>query len=643
MPLDLESTLNIREGKAPAEPRETLDIKSPNGSAVASPSRNRVPSPLDFIDAGIALRFSRHWKSAQMSTSSLRTTEKLTAFCLWLSQDLDERLSEGMGMSAEGLLGWIQQLVSSETVAESDRGSANMQKELRQSLRSCEQTFMEGARECAQVCPGELAAGPEAFSDLMMDMYRGLMVKVLVEIARADRKWQKEECTAAMILLRHVWGAGLEQERTERAIRKSIELADSLAWDSLLGLFRKHAPLHELQSTLVGQIMRIANLIAKANDEVTESETNALRKLHGNIEMVFASRSGRKAEKPSLGDPFSQAAAVAAERKKPPATSSKPASGPASGKAVAAAAAQQPARTPRKAQQRVSAGLARGMPKLAADAGEPTADDRLREAMRELDSLVGMESVRKDVNELIAFLKVQAERTKRGLPKTPISLHTVFEGNPGTGKTTVARILGKALGGLGIVAKGHVVETDRSGLVAKFAGQTGPLVNDKVDSALDGVLFVDEAYSLASESGEDQFGDEAIQVLLKRMEDDRQRLIVILAGYPAPMREMLKTNPGLSSRFQRTVFFPDYSVEELVQVFDGLCRQHHYVLSGEAREKLTAEFYRRVLQKDEHFGNARMVRNCFEAAIRRMASRIIGIVPLTESNLTTLTSEDLDF
>jgi SpoVK/Ycf46/Vps4 family AAA+-type ATPase len=281
--------------------------------------------------------------------------------------------------------------------------------------------------------------------------------------------------------------------------------------------------------------------------------------------------------------------------------------------------------------------------KAATTTAAATPAATLEEALAELDALIGLERVKQEVRTLTNFLKLQQRRSEAGLPDTDISLHMVFTGNPGTGKTSVARILGKIFGAMGILTKGHLVETDRSGLVAEFAGQTGPRTNAKVDEALDGVLFIDEAYSLAVEDATDPYGDEAVQALLKRSEDDRHRIVVILAGYPEEMSDLLKSNPGLSSRFNRVLHFEDYSPLELARIFAFLCAKNHYKLAAAARAKLmlgVTELHRR---RDKHFGNGRSVRNLFEHAVRRMANRIADIVQLEQEQLMLLEDADVEF
>jgi SpoVK/Ycf46/Vps4 family AAA+-type ATPase len=263
--------------------------------------------------------------------------------------------------------------------------------------------------------------------------------------------------------------------------------------------------------------------------------------------------------------------------------------------------------------------------------------------LADLDELIGLDSIKQEVRELVNFLAIQAERRKLDLPETLISLHAVYTGNPGTGKTTVARLVGRILGAMGILKRGHLIETDRSGLVAEFAGQTAPKAHKRIDEALDGVLFIDEAYSLIAEKGDDPYGSEAVQTLLKRMEDDRDRLVVILAGYPRPMDKLLRSNPGLSSRFSRTFVFPDYTTRELGLIFQTMCDRDRYQLPARTRARLLLGFHYLLARRDEHFGNGRFARNVFERSIRRLANRLATVRPLTRELLTTLSADDIVF
>jgi AAA+ superfamily predicted ATPase len=262
------------------------------------------------------------------------------------------------------------------------------------------------------------------------------------------------------------------------------------------------------------------------------------------------------------------------------------------------------------------------------------------DSQSELNSLIGLQSVKTEISTLTNFIKIQQERQLKGLKTSQPSYHCVFTGNPGTGKTTVARIVAEIYRELGILKKGHLVETDRSGLVAEYVGQTAVKTNKFIDTALDGVLFIDEAYSLISNSKED-FGKEAIATLLKRMEDNRDRLVVILAGYSAEMQQFIDSNPGLQSRFNRYIEFPDYSADELYQIFEKNAREFDYTISKDAEIPLKAYLENKVANKDKNFGNARFVRNLFEKTIEKQANRLSKEVALTDEKLSKIGSIDI--
>ncbi|MBQ3290440.1 MAG: DUF4236 domain-containing protein [Kiritimatiellae bacterium] len=266
----------------------------------------------------------------------------------------------------------------------------------------------------------------------------------------------------------------------------------------------------------------------------------------------------------------------------------------------------------------------------------------LKEVMRKLDSLIGLGQVKDEVRQLTNFIEIQCKRKERGLKVAPITYHCVFTGNPGTGKTTVARILADIFRELGVVKKGHLVETDRSGLVAEYVGQTAVKTNNVIDTALDGVLFVDEAYTLV-QGGDRDYGGEAIATLLKRMEDDRGRLVVVLAGYTEEMKKFINSNPGLQSRFSRYIEFPDYTAQELAEIFLMNAEKNQYTCDKDVRASIVNVMEVAVRNKDVNFGNARYVRNLFEKAIQRQAVRLSTVAPITTEMLSELTLHDLGF
>lgn len=267
-------------------------------------------------------------------------------------------------------------------------------------------------------------------------------------------------------------------------------------------------------------------------------------------------------------------------------------------------------------------------------------DEKETDPFEELQTLIGLSEVKSEVSALVDFVKIQQARKGQGLKSVGVSYHCVFTGNPGTGKTTVARILASIYRDLGVLKKGHLVETDRSGLVAEYVGQTAVKTNKIIDSALDGVLFVDEAYSLA-QGGNNDYGQEAISTLLKRMEDERERLVVVLAGYPEEIRKFIDSNPGLQSRFNRYIHFSDYSAEELKQIFLLDAKNNQYTIDEKGLNQLEELLDSAIKHKEKSFGNGRFVRNLFEKTIQNQAIRLSRQQHTTTEELSMLMAEDL--
>ncbi|HMF12610.1 MAG TPA: AAA family ATPase [Gemmataceae bacterium] len=487
----------------------------------------------------------------------------------------------------------------------SDFDDDDSAQEYRDLLRECKELFRSCATEFTDQHPDLINDSPEHFLERMLDLHRGLVLKIFVEIAQADDRFSRRELALAREVFAHAWHVELDDEKLKESLFHYAETTH-LRWDSLLWPFERLASFRRRANDLFSLVQRMGLMVAEANRKVDPRALQQLRCIVAEMQRAI------------------QPVPLAADN--PTSTKIKPLGQYAqrleSGTAI---------------KQEVQTQQAQAVRRCEASAGKETLDD----VLQALDALIGLATIKQDVRELVHFLKMQEERRKFDLPQTPISLHAVFTGNPGTGKTTVARLFGRILGAMGILAKGNLIETDRSGLVAEYAGQTAPKTNLRVNEALDGVLFIDEAYSLVAVSGDDPYGTEAVQTLLKRMEDDRDRLVVILAGYPGPMEELLQTNPGLSSRFGRTFVFPDYTVTELGRVFATFAERDRYQLPAATRAKLLLGFQYLLTRLDEHFGNGRLARNIFERSVRRLASRLSGVTSLTKALLTTLQPDDI--
>ena len=357
---------------------------------------------------------------------------------------------------------------------------ASLLQQFREAIAGCRQLYEAAGRECVEQYPHLLSEMPGEFLKRMDDLHKGLLIKIYISVAEADRHWSTEEQEMAGVLFGHLWNRSLEGEQLREAARYVSRQAKELDWYALVRPFGQIAPLRNRIGELETIVMRTANLVAKADGMPGEAETRMLYSIQDaltrHLRGIPLDEPGRHEMAYALGTEAVQT--VQAESQ----------------------AVRRQCDLPSDP---------------AADAPKKTPEQVLQETLAQLDNLIGLDNVKHQVHTLANYLKLQQQREQLGLPGTKMSLHMVFTGNPGTGKTTVARIVGQIFGAMGILKKGHVVETDRSGLVAAYAGQTGPKTNERVDEALDGVLFIDEAYSLVSEAREDAYGNEAVQTLLK--------------------------------------------------------------------------------------------------------------------------------
>jgi hypothetical protein len=472
----------------------------------------------------------------------------------------------------------------------------------RQALEDCEDLYRSAALEVLHAQPELSKDARRDFLHRMIDLHRGLVLKLFADVAFVERRWSDEALELAEVMFEHLYHKQLNRKQVLEALDHYLQQS-TLSLDVLLGPFERMSVLRPRAAELQTVVVRMANLVAKVDGRVTPKEVVQLRWIRAECKRIL--------HRVPLADEPEKPFAVA---------------GPQALQA--------------ESFEIVPSGHASGT-RSSVILETPSPEKTLEDALAELDGLIGLTTIKQEVRGLINFLKIQKARKQFDLPQTAISLHAVFSGNPGTGKTTVARLLGRLYAGMGLLKRGHLIETDRSGLVAEYAGQTAPKSHKKIDEALDGVLFIDEAYSLVAEKGEDPYGEEALQVLLKRMEDNRDRLVVVLAGYPKPLQRMIQSNPGLSSRFGRHFAFPDYTESELGRIFESLCRKNRYELPALTRAKLLLGFHDLLSRRDERFGNGRLARNVFEQAIGRLANRIAGVAPLTRELLTMLQPDDI--
>jgi hypothetical protein len=518
----------------------------------------------------------------------------------------------------------------------------------RETLKETEQLFTESGqlvRGSYGWLAGQDAQNAQSIADEMHDLHQGFLMKIFAAVVPDTQSRTLEQRQLGRVLLEHIWGTSVMGNQLRKSVDWLVGAAEDFQWRDLVRPFAEIPAIRDRWGELETLAMRMAKLLAAADGSLSLIDNQRLAIMRQEFDRLQTNSPDHLASETDTANARDALKWLRGEAKRlregmdPSAAHPKH---PAPDQPIP----QQPVPTTNFGSTPASSTRPPTTSKPATQPA-PTVDnrtpaERLADARAKLDRLIGLDAVKDQIETLTNFLKMERQREKAGLPTTKPSLHMAFVGNPGTGKTTVARIVAEIYGALGVLEKGHLVETDRSGLVAEYAGQTGPKTNAKIDEALDGVLFIDEAYTLIDESGQDQYGREAVQTLLKRMEDQRNQLVVILAGYPNEMQKMIRSNPGLSSRVGTTMHFDDYPPQALCGIYELIASKAKYTLPTESRRRLLRGFTFLYGRRDRHFGNGRCSRNSFERSVRRLANRLAKIDDVSHELLTTLEPEDIE-